>query len=101
MGTLNVLKVDANTKVEIIELDEVGEILVDGVLGVSFTNNLPRLNFFAERTSHTDGSVRRVIVARLAMTPETANSVSEALRAILRKMVQEGLMQPLPSLNFE
>ena len=96
---VQVFRTDENTNIQIIDPIEVEETLVDGILGVGVVNNLPRIDFFRERTGHGDRITRRVVVARLAMTPESANMLIETLRFVLNRMEQEGIISFRPPVS--
>ena len=79
----------------------VEEVLVDGLLGIHVAFGLPRLTFFAERFDHAANSSQRVAVARLAMTPDAANMLGQALLRTLNQMVEDQAIPPLQPIVFE
>lgn len=88
-----VQKHNANTNIIIVENENVKELLVDGILNLTVVNNLPRMSLYAERTTYGKDEVRRVIVCRLAMTPETVATLHENLGLVLKKLIEQNILR--------
>jgi len=87
-------KTTPDTKVVTIEPDDLPETIVDGVLSVTVVNGMPRLNFYAERLDQTP-CIRRVLVARLAMSIETTKAIVATLSGVIQTLNGEGALQPV------
>lgn len=92
---VNLKQLDTAADPIIIEPDSVQEILVDGILNIAVTNGTIRLGLFAERTDFSANSIRRVLVARVVMSTETASAISDSLKFVLQRMVDDGVIAPL------
>jgi hypothetical protein len=90
----NFFQTTPETKVVTIEPDNLPETIVDGVLSVTVVNGMPRLNFYAERLDQTP-CIRRVLVARLAMSIETSKAIVNALSGAIHTLQGDGAFQPL------
>lgn len=79
----------------IVEDRSVPEVLVDGICGISVTNAMPRLTLFTQRLNGETGHLERVVTARLAMTPDSANMIATAINEILIQLTDQNLIPPL------
>ena len=83
------------SKTEIVDSGEAPRILADGIVGLTITNGVLRINLFADFMNAAKGTAQRVVVAKVVMMPNAAKAVAEAILLSLQQAESEGAIPPL------
>ena len=88
-------KTENTRNAPVVDAKDAPEILVDGICGLTVTGAVLRVVLFTERLNCETNTIERVVSARLAMPPESANIIVTAVGQVLQQLVDQSLIPPL------
>ena len=76
---------------KIIDRHDAPDIFCDGVLAITFRNDVLRLTLYADRVDAEDGkTVNRVVIAHLSMPPAGFVELYNEMTAVVQRLTKAG-----------
>lgn len=88
-------KVTDPSTTEVVDRGDAPCIVVDGIIGLTITQGMLRINLFADFLNAAKGAAERVVVAKVAMMPDAAKAVADGILLSLQQAEADGAIAPL------